>query len=200
MEKLAPTDYPLHDLIARRWSPYVFDGRPIPPEQLAALFEAARWAPSSYNEQPWCYIIATRDQPAEFDKLASCLLEANALWAKNAYLLICAVTALNFSRNGKPNRHAQHDLGLANENLVLQAESMGLAAHQMAGFLPDKARETYAIPAGYEPLTMIAVGHPGSAASIPQALQEREQAARSRKPLAGMVYRGNWGQSALLNS
>ncbi len=113
-------------------------------------------------------------------------------------LLLLAVAATHFAHNGKPNRHAFHDVGLANENLVLQAGAMGLVVHQMAGFRPDRARELYQIPEGQEPLTMIAVGYPGEVADLPEPLQTRETAPRSRKPLTEMTFSGKWGTASAL--
>ena len=115
--KGARPDYPIHELLAQRWSPYAFDGRPVAAEDLASLFEAARWAASSYNEQPWRYLVATKDNPEAFDRILSCLVEANQTWAKSAPLLALAAVSLRFDRNGKPNRAAHHDLGLASANL-----------------------------------------------------------------------------------
>jgi nitroreductase len=191
------SQHPLHELIRNRWSPVAFDGRSISAEMLGSLLEAARWAPSSYNEQPWRYIIATRDDRAEFERLMSCLADSNAAWVKNASVLMLAVASLKFSRNGKPNRHAQHDVGLANENLVLQAEALGLAGHQMAGFDVTKCRVLYKIPDDFEPLTMIAVGYHATGPDVDEALRRREESPRSRKPLAEMVFTGSWEKRAL---
>src|SRR5439155_25807905 len=116
----AATDHPVHELIATRWSPYAFADRPIPREVLLSLFEAARWAPSSYNEQPWSYLVATKDDPEEFARLLSCLVEGNQAWAGAAPVLALGCTNLNFARNGQPNAAAQHDLGLSSANLVLE--------------------------------------------------------------------------------
>ncbi|MGE3316275.1 MAG: nitroreductase family protein [Planctomycetaceae bacterium] len=193
MNSPADSQFPLHELIRDRWSPVAFDDRPISREMLGSLLEAARWAPSSYNEQPWRYIVAVRDDAAEFSKLMSCLAEANAVWAKNASVLILAVASLKFSRNGKPNRHAQHDVGLANENLVLQAAALGLAGHQMAGFDPDKCRALYKIPDNFEPLTMIAVGYHATGAGVDESLRRREESPRSRRPLSEIHFEGIWG-------
>lgn len=192
MRKPAESSVPLHELIRERWSPRVFRDRSIEPDKIRSLLEAARWAPSSYNGQPWSYLVATKDEPEEFERLASCLESGNS-WAKRAPLLLLAVAATHFSHNGKPNRHAQHDLGIANENLVLQAVAMGLAAHQMAGFQPDRARELFQIPEGQEPLTMLAVGYPGEPDDLPEQLRARETSPRSRKPLADMIFTGKWG-------
>jgi nitroreductase len=192
MQKPAESSLPLHELIRERWSPRAFAKRSVEPEKIRSLLEAARWASSSWNGQPWSYLVATKDEPAEFARLASCLVDGNA-WAKQAPVLLLAVAAMNFAQNGKPNRHAFHDVGLANENLVLQAGAMGLVAHQMAGFLLDRAREIYQIPDGQEPLTMIAIGYPGVLDDLPEPLRARETTARSRKPLAEMAFSGKWG-------
>jgi nitroreductase len=194
MNKPADDQYALHELIRDRWSPVAYDGRSISREMLGSLLEAARWAPSSYNEQPWRYVVAMRDEAAEFARLLSCLVDANAAWAKNASVLILAVASLKFSRNGKPNRHAQHDVGLANENLVLQAAALGLAGHQMAGFDPGKCRALYAIPDDFEPLTMIAVGYHATGSDVDETLRRREDSPRSRKPLSEMAFSSQWGK------
>ena len=121
--KKAATDYPIHELLATRWSPYAFEDRPVPEADLRSLFEAARWAPSSYNEQPWNYIVATRDDPEQFQRLLSCLVDGNQVWAKAAPVLALGVVSLKFTLNGKENRAAVHDLGLAAGNLVLEASA-----------------------------------------------------------------------------
>src|SRR5438270_3416151 len=146
MHKAAVTDHPVHELIRNRWSPRAFSDKPVEPAVLASLFEAARWAASSYNEQPWTYFVATREQPADFERLLSCLIEANQAWAKAAPVLALGVVRLTFARNGKENAVAVHDLGLASGNLSTEATARGLSVHQMAGILPDKAREVYQIP------------------------------------------------------
>src|SRR6478735_3555893 len=146
----AVTDYPVHDLIASRWSPYSFANRSVSDQDLRSLFEAARWAASSFNEQPWSYIVAKKEDAAEFERLVSCLVEVNQLWAKQASALALGVSRLSFARNNQPNRAAIHDLGLASGNLVLEATARGLVVHQMIGVLPDKARELYSIPEGFE--------------------------------------------------
>jgi nitroreductase len=195
-DKPAQTRFPLHQLIRDRWSPVAFDaGRNVEPEKLGSLLEAARWAPSSYNGQPWAYLVATRDQPDEFQKMLGCLVEGNIAWAQHAPVLMIAVARLAFEHNGQPNRHAFHDVGLANENLVLQATALGLIAHQMAGFDPEKARSLYGIPDGWEAATALAVGYPGHIDELPEKLQNRDESPRSRKPLSEMAFSGNWGES-----
>ena len=193
MEKPADTQYPIHDLLRQRWSPRAFDDRPIEQEKLRSLFEAARWAPSSNNEQPWRFIVANRDYETEWNRLLACLVEGNRKWAYRAPVLILSAASLNFEDDAKPNRHAFHDTGMAVENLVLQATALGLAAHQMAGFDVEKARADLQIPLGYEPVAMIAVGYPGDPASLPDRLRERELRARSRQPISEWTFCGQWG-------
>lgn len=194
----AVTDYPVQDLIASRWSPYSFADKLVSDEELRSLFEAARWAPSSSNEQPWSYIVAKKEDAGEFARLLSCLVEANQAWAKSASALALGVSRLNFARNEKPNRAAIHDLGLAAGNLVLEATARGLVVHQMIGILPEKARELFSIPEGYEPLTALAIGYAGDPADLPEELRVRDAARRPRKPLKDFVFAGKWGLTSPL--
>ena len=196
MSKFAEPDHPIHDLIAHRWSPYCFEPRAVEPEKLASCLEAARWAASSYNEQPWTFILATRDNQPEFAQLLGCLLEANQVWAQHAGVLMLGVVCTTFSRNGNPNRVAQHDLGLAAGNLSLQATELGLSVHQMAGVNLDKARVVYGIPTSHVPVTAIAIGYAASPDASDPQMAERDRAPRGRKPLGEFVYRSQWGQSA----
>jgi nitroreductase len=198
MEKPAPTRFPVHELVARRWSPRAFSERPIEPEKLRSVFEAARWAPSSMNEQPWRFIMASRDDEATWNKLLACLVETNRMWAFRAPVLILSVANLNFEENGRPNRHALHDTGMAVENLVLQAVACGLAAHQMAGFDVEKARAGFRIPAEYQPLAVIAVGYPGDPTILPDNLRARELSPRERNEAAAFVFSGEWGRPSPL--
>ena len=196
MIKDAQPDHPIHELITKRWSPYCYDPRPVEPEKLTSCLEAARWAASSYNEQPWTFILATREDQPEFSKLLGCLLEANQFWAQHVGVLMLGVISPTFSKNGKPNRVALHDLGLAAGNICLQATALGLSVHQMAGVDLEKARATYSIPDSHLPVTAIAIGY----AALPDAsdpqLAERDRASRGRKPLAEFVYKGQWGKTA----
>lgn len=189
----AATDYPVHELIAERWSPYCFDSRPVADDDIRSIFEAARWAPSSYNEQPWNYIIAKKEQTAEFARLFSCLVEGNQAWAKDVPVLALGIVRLNFARNGTTNRAAVHDLGLAAGNLLLEATARGLCVHQMIGILPDRIRELYEVPEGYEPLTAIAIGYQGNARTCADELAQRDVARRPRKPLREFLFTGKWG-------
>ena len=195
MEKPADTQFPIHDLLSRRWSPRAFSERPVEPEKVHRLLEAARWAPSCFNEQPWVFILATADQPAEYSKLLSCLVAGNQVWAKRAPLLMISVAKLHFDHNGQPNPHAFHDVGLAIGNLVVQATAMDLVVHQMAGILQESIREFYSLPTGYDPLTGLAIGYQGDLHALPDMLREREQASRSRKALKEFVFSESWGRS-----
>ncbi|BCA55275.1 Nitroreductase [Nitrospira sp. KM1] len=195
MEKPADTHHPIHDLLRRRWSPRAFADRPLEPDKLKSLFEAARWAPSSNNEQPWRFIVTDRKENRDdFDRLFACLSEGNKKWVHLAPVLMLSVASLNFEDDGKPNRHAMHDTGLAVENLVLQATALGLQAHQMAGFDVERARTDCGIPPGFEPVAMIAVGYPGDPAVLPEYLQERERKPRERRPIGESVVSGQWGR------
>ena len=196
-DKLAAASAPLHQLIQRRWSPLGFDpNRCIEKPVLLSILEAARWAASSSNLQPWRFIVAPRDNAAEFDKVFSVLREGNQPWASNAAVLMIAVTN-KFRKPGVENRHASHDLGLAIAQMVLQALDHGVYVHQMGGFFPDKAREIYQIPDEFEPYTAIAMGYRSADLSrLGDQHREREAAARQRQSLSEMVFNGSWAQSA----
>ena len=194
MEKPAETQFPIHDLLRRRWSPLAFADRLVEPEKLRSILEAARWAASSFNEQPWGFIVATKQDEPEWSRLLSCLVEGNQVWAKQAPVLMVSVVKLTFGRNGESNRHAWHDVGLAVGNLVVQATSLGLSVHQMAGILPDKVRELYGLPHGFDPVAGLALGYVGDPDSLPEPLHQREQAQRMRKPLTEFIFSTRWGQ------
>ncbi len=193
MEKVASTDHPIHELIAKRWSPYAFDSRPVPKKDLLSLFEAARWAASSYNEQPWSYLVALKEEPKEFEKLLSCFVEGNQAWTKAAPVLALGVASLHFKLNGKPNKAAIHDLGLAAGSLTIEATGRGLMVHQMIGILPERARELYGIPEGYEAVTGLAIGYVGDPQQLPEKLRPRDLTPRTRKPLKEFVFSSTWG-------
>ena len=196
--KKAVTDYPILQVLAERWSPYGFDDRPVREADLRSLFEAARWAPSSYNEQPWRYLVATKENPREFERLLLCLVEGNQAWAKAAPVLALGIVSLRFAKNNKDNRAAVHDLGLASGNLVIEATSRGLSVHQMIGLLPEKAREVFQIPEHYEAWTALAIGYKTDAAKREEVVDERDLASRQRKPLSEFVFTGQWGQPSPL--
>ena len=197
-EKLADTQYPINDLLRQRWSPLAFSDQMVEPEKLCSVLEAARWAASSYNEQPWSFIVATKDNQGEFERLLSCLAEGNQEWALNAPVLMISVAKLHFERNGKENRHAFHDVGAAAAQLAIQATANGLFIHQMAGFDVLKTREIYSIPEGYEPVAAIALGYQGDPQALSEKLQQRELTPRSRNPLEKSVFSGAWNQASPL--
>ncbi len=190
---MTTTQPPVHDLVARRWSPRVFADRPVPEAALHSVLEAARLAPSCFNEQPWRLIVATRDNAEDYQRLLACLVPGNQGWAKSAPVLMITVAAMAFEKNGKANRHAYHDIGLASAQLALQATGLGLSAHFMAGFDADAVRATYAVPEGFEPVAAVALGY----AEDPDALTDEQRAAeygrRERKPLSAVVIGTNWG-------
>ncbi|MEI8291262.1 MAG: nitroreductase family protein [Verrucomicrobiota bacterium] len=196
--KKATTDHPVIRIIAERWSPYGFADRAVAESDLLSLFEAARWAASSYNEQPWNYLVATRADPKEFARLLACLVEANQAWAETAPVLVLGVVSLRFAKNNQDNRAAVHDLGLAAGNLSIEATARGLSVHQMIGILPDKAREAYQIPEHCEAWTAMAIGYKADPANMPDTLKERDLTPRQRKPLEEFVFTGHWGKPAPL--
>jgi nitroreductase len=196
MKNLAPTNVPINDVIRERWSPRAFSDRPVTREILRSLFEAARWAPSSSNLQPWAYIVATKDDQENFGNVLGSLVEFNAGWAQHAPVLALSVAQVKNPKDGAPNRHAFHDVGSASAQLTFQAVSLGLLVHQMAGLDPDTARETFDIPPDWEAVAALAIGYPGDPASLPEKLREREVAPRVRKPLAEFVITGDWGHTA----
>lgn len=195
MKKEAPADHRIHPILAQRWSPRAISSQKISEPDLLSLFEAARWAPSCYNDQPWHFIIATKDNEQEFSKMLDCLVEKNRAWAANAYLLVIGVVKKTFRNRDKINRHSFHDLGLALENLMLQATWLGIYSHAMAGFSPEKARSTYEIPEDFEPLTAVALGYPGDPDALTEDFKEMEYAERQRLELTDVLFKGKWGQS-----
>ena len=196
MKNPAPTEYPVHDLIRDRWSPRAFSDKAIAPADLCSLFEAARWAPSSSNEQPWAFIVATKHDHATFTKALQPLVEFNVNWAKHAAVLGFAVSELAFKKNNAPNRNAQYDTGASMALLSIEAVSRGILLHQMAGFDPDTAREVFEIPAGWEAIAAFAMGYPGDPASLPQPYRDRETAPRVRKSIREFVMSGKWDHTA----
>jgi nitroreductase len=198
MEKPAPVNHPVEEILKRRWSPRAFSARTVEREKLQSLFEAARWAASSFNEQPWSFIVATKEKPEEYAALLSCLTEKNQQWAQLAPVLMVSVAKLNFEKNGKLNRHAFHDVGMAVSNLIVQATAFGLYVHQMAGFSVEKVRETYGVPDGFEPVAAIAIGYPDDPNVLPESFREQEIGPRRRKAIDSFVFEAKWGESSPL--
>ncbi|MCZ7646773.1 MAG: nitroreductase family protein [Planctomycetota bacterium] len=189
-EKPAATSYPVHELIRRRWSPRAFAERPVEREKIGSLLEAARWAASSRNEQPWRFLVAARGSPAR-ERLWETLADGNKPWAAGAPLLILVCANLQ-SGDGSPNRLAQYDCGQAVAALTLQALELDLWVHQMAGFSVERARNTFAVPAPFEPLCVLAVGYYGDPSQLPDQRRQQEAGPRSRKPLDQLAFDGAW--------
>jgi len=196
MEKTAETQLPIHELIRRRWSPRAFLELPVEPDKLLSLFEAARWAASASNEQPWAFLVARQEDTKNYEDMLGVLIDFNRGWANKAPVLILTLAHTQFEKDGKPNRHAFYDLGQAAANFSLQATALGLRTHQMAGFNVEAARERFAVPKGWEPVSMIAVGYPGDPDTLTEKLRQREIAPRQRKPLETFVFFGAWGHPA----
>jgi nitroreductase len=195
--KTAKPDHGILGLFARRWSPRAFADRPVEPEKIRRMLEAARWTMSSYNEQPWRYVVASRhERPEEYERLLGCLAEGNQSWARNAPVLMMAFYKKTFSRNDRANRCAPHDVGAASAALTFQATAMDLYVHQMAGIRKEEARKTYKVPDGFEPMTGLAVGYLGPPSMLSEKMQSAERSPRSRKPLDAFVFGGEWGESS----
>lgn len=188
------TELEVHPLICERWSPRAFDDRPIEPEKLRTIFKAARWAPSSYNEQPWRFMVATLSDPDWLERLQSYLSSGNA-WAKRAPVLMVSAYRTRFSRNDRPNRMALRDLGAAEENMFLQAFDLGLVMHQMAGFDHQRLKEDL-LPDGFEPGAMSAIGYPAGPDDTGHEVKRRDRTKRRRKPPEEVIFGARWGESA----
>jgi nitroreductase len=193
VEKSAETQVPIVEVLGRRWSTVAFSERPVEQDKLLSVLEAARWAPSSRNEQPWAYVVATKEDPQNFEAMAGVLMSANRLWAEKAPVLILTLAHTQLEKDGTPNRHGFYDLGQATANLITQATSLELSTHQMGGFDVEAARARFHIPAGWEPVSMIALGYRADPESLPEQLRGREMARRTRKPLTTFVFSGDWG-------
>jgi nitroreductase len=186
----------IHPLIAQRRTRRAFSSRFVEPQTLRTLLEAARWAPSSMNEQPWRFIIARREKAEEFERLLHCLLEFNIRWAKHAPILMLTVAKLNFTIGGESNRHAFYDVGQAMAALTCQASAVSLTVSQMAGFDVQKARSVYSIPPDYDPVVAAAIGYHGDPAILPEKLQQKEFAPRRRNSAEEFVFESEWGRPA----
>ncbi|AWN15104.1 nitroreductase family protein [Salinisphaera sp. LB1] len=196
MKKTADVDHPIRNLLAVRWSPYVFSEQPVPAADLRSLFEAARWAPSSYNEQPWRFIVGRRGQGDTHGRILECLAEPNRKWAYKAPVLVLGTVVREFVSNGNPNKAAEHDLGLAVGSLLVEATARGLRVHQMIGLDPDAARRAFSIPMNAEALTAIAIGYADKTGGDDPALAERDATPRERRPISEFVFGDRFGESA----
>ncbi|MDB4439742.1 nitroreductase family protein [Planctomicrobium sp.] len=184
-------DHPIEELFLNRWSPRAMNGEGVSQEATNLLFEAARWAPSTYNEQEWRFLYAHKDSD-QWSNFFDLLADPNQAWCKNAGLLIVAFSRTTFVRNGKPNIVHEFDAGLATQNLLLQAAAMGLVAHAMGGFDRGQSKRALNVPDGYEPHCMIAIGHPGEISSLPEGYQDMDKAPTGRKPISEIACEGQF--------
>lgn len=190
--KHVDVDARVHEILRRRWSPRAFDAKAVEGDTLRLLFEAARWAASCANDQPWRFIVGTKDDSEAYDRVLSCLVERKQLWAKLAPVLVITAANTVFTQFPGQNRHGWHDVGLATGNLMAQATALGLSVHAMAGFDGDRARAVLQIPEGFDPVSALAIGYPGDPSLLPEDFREREVEGRTRKPLSEMVFSGLW--------
>jgi nitroreductase len=196
LEKNAITQTPIHELLGRRWSPRAYDkAKPVSRAQILALLEAARWAPSCNGDEPWRYLLWNRaDDETGWQQAFDTLSENNKKWCDNVPVLMLSCAGSVFGHSGKPNRHAQHDTGMASLNLSLQAVALGLIAHQMGGFDGEKMRAAFSIPAEYTPMAMIAVGYQADPSVLPDDVKAKELTPRKRKPIGECFFAGGWGK------
>ena len=188
----APTEYPIHELIAGRWSSCAVDPeRPVPAEVLHQLLEAARWAPSAFNNQPWHFLVVTADDGPAMERARDTLTVGNA-WARRAPALIFSLARTTYTRNDRHNPRYAFEAGMATAQMQLQAIALGLVFHQMAGFSRDRLHESFDIPEEYEAFTAIAVGYPGRISDVPAEKRERETGPRTRLPQDEFAHWGKW--------
>lgn len=180
MQKSSEFESPIIEVIKNRRSRRAYADKPVEQAKVASLFEAARWAPSSVNEQPWLYVYASKENQILWDKIFDALNDSNKIWVKNVPLLIASFVRKNFTRNDRPNSAARYDLGAANAFLSLQATHLGLNVHQMGGFDSGKLIANLNVPDIYEPVIILAIGYPGEIELLPEHLKQRELAPRER--------------------
>jgi len=199
-DRKAITSVPIHELLARRWSPRAFDaGRPVTREQLVTIMEAGRWAPSCNGDEPWRYLVWDRARdPEGWQKAFECLSENNKKWVQNVPLLMLSCAGSIFGHTGKPNRWTQHDTGAASVSMALQALALGLIIHQMGGYDAEKARAAFDIPPEYTPMAMIAVGYQAEPEILDEETKAKELRPRTRKPLTDRFFERGWGKPVAL--
>ena len=190
MIKVAQVEHEVHEFIKNRWSPRSFDDKRIEKETILSLFEAARWAASAYNEQPWRFVYATKDNRENYNKLLECVNENNRVWIATAPLLILTVIKNDMVRDNKPNRCAMHDLGLATGNIMAEAMSLDLYVHVISGFDSEKACTLFNISSAYSPVTMITVGYLGKPDALPEKFKAPETSPRTRKKIEEFAFEG----------
>jgi nitroreductase len=193
-----PVERKVLEVVAKRWSPRAYSSKSVEREKLLTVFESARWSASSYNEQPWRFIVATKDNPEAFNTLIGVAMEFNQKWAGLAPVLVLTIAKKTFSQNGSPNKHALHDIGQTVATLGLEAAAHDLYIHQMAGIHPEKAKELYNIPDDYEAVSMFTLGYLGDVKDLPEEFRQGETRPRERKPLSELVFEGEFGKTSEL--
>jgi nitroreductase len=184
------------EVIKERWSPYAFSPAPIEEYKLRAMFQAASHAPSCNNDQPWLFVYTTTDEKDSFNDYLGFMAEGNRVWAKNAYAIVICMARTKFSFNGNPNRFAFYDTGMAVANMLVQAQSMDILAHQMAGFSVQKVKDYFKLTDEIEPVTMMAIGSLGDGLNLPPEILKRDETRRPRKPMHEIVFRNNLSNPA----
>jgi len=201
LKKLADTKYPIEEALRRRCSTLAFGDRPVEVTKLQQLFEAARWAPSSFNEQPWSFVLTMKhDGQEDYERLLGCLMANNREWARRAPVLVLSIAKHHHETGGKVNPYSFHDVGLATENLTVQATALDLFVHLIAGFDAARARELFMIPETHQPVCVIAIGYFGNLEILTPEQQRRELSPRHRRPFKEFVYAGRWGNPTELIS
>jgi nitroreductase len=184
------------EIVQERWSPYAFSSIPVEEFKIKAMMEAAGYAPSCNNEQPWMFVYSTQADNKIFDDYLGFMVESNRVWAKNAYALVISMARMKFSYNGKPNRHAFHDTGMAVSNLLLQALAMDIYVHQMAGFSVEKVKEYFKLNDDIEPVAMMAVGYLGDGSTLSPELLKRDETRRPRKSVNEFSFKNSLSKPA----
>ena len=186
-EKNANTEHQVAEVIRKRWSPRSFSSEGLEITDIETILEAATWAPSAMNEQPWRFAVARKEEPERFEQFASLLKPGNYTWARNAAALLVVFAISSYSRNGNKNINAAHDVGMATQNLLLQAVSMDIYGHVMEGFDKDLAREVFDLPDEIFPVSMIALGKLGNPEQLDEPYFSREIARRGRRKVSELL-------------
>jgi nitroreductase len=184
------------DLIKDRWSPVAFSPRAVEEYKLKSIMEAAGSAPSSMNEQPWLFILITREEPEIFNNVIDILADGNRIWAKNAYAFIISLARTKHTYKDKPNKYAFHDTGMAVSNMLMQALSMDIYFHQMGGFSSERAREYFRLDEGVEPVAVMALGYIGDGNGLPEEVLKRDSMRRPRKSISEYAFRNRLNNPA----
>ena len=192
-DRESPAEHPIEANFRRRWSPRSYLETPVSASALNSLLEAARWSASCFNWQPWNFIVLRKaEEAAGHQKLFEILSANNQGWAGKAPVLLLAVARVTAPTDGSPNKYGWYDTGAAVANMAAQAGPLGLQVHSMAGFDHAKAREVFSIPEGYDPVCALAIGHPGPADALPEALKARETGPRVRRKVEEFTFFGGW--------